>query len=163
MCGRSASKPDSIFVRSRVVRTLARTLQALLSSTQSQAYTIDNDSQPCAGAAVCSCTKTVTSTRFERRLPPGRLEPVFREAFGTFGKAACRLRVTRQTIARWARLTPPPPRWVLDELKDIIQKRVEAVHFAQNELKYYMAEPPRPPRKLSGCCAGYQRREKRAW
>jgi hypothetical protein len=105
---------------------------------------------------------SVALSRFERRLPPGRLEPVFKEAFGTYGAAARHLKVSRQTIARWRRQKPHPPRWVLDELTGIIQKRVEAVHFAQNELKYYMAEPPKPPRKLSGCCAGYERNVK-AW
>lgn len=35
---------------------------------------------------------SVTSSRFERRLAPGRLEPVFKTAFGSFGKAAARAR-----------------------------------------------------------------------
>ena len=38
---------------------------------------------------MAACSRTVTSSRFERRLPPGKLEPVFKMAFGTFGKAAC--------------------------------------------------------------------------
>jgi hypothetical protein len=84
-------------------------------------------------------------------------------AYGTFGKAAAHLRVTRQTIARWARETPPPPSWVLDALKGPIQKKVEEAHSAQFELNYSLKLPPRPPRKLSGCCAQYARREKRPW
>ena len=114
-------------------------------------------------AAETPRSDSVTSSRFERRLPPGKLEPVFKTAFGTFGKAAARLGVTRQTIARWARLTPPPPRWVLEALKDPIQKNVEEAHAAQFELNILLKRPPEPRRELSGCCAGYERREKRSW
>jgi hypothetical protein len=96
-------------------------------------------------------------------LPPGKLEPVFKVAFGTFGKAAAHFKVSRQTIARWARLRPPPPRWVLDALVDPVQEKVSAAHAAQFELNIQLKLPPRPPRKLSGCCARYQPREKRPW
>jgi len=109
------------------------------------------------------CSRTVTSSRFERRLPPGKLEQVFKMAFGTFGKAAVRLHVTPQTIARWARLSPPPPAWVLDALKDPIQRTVTAAHAAQFELNLLLQQPPRPPRKLSGCCARYERTPARRW
>jgi hypothetical protein len=102
-------------------------------------------------------SETVTPSRFERRLPPGRLEEPFKKAYGTFGKAAHRLGVTRQTIARWARLTPPPPRLVAETMKALLQRNVEAAHEAQNELNYYLAESHRPPRKLSGCCARFER------
>jgi hypothetical protein len=104
-----------------------------------------------------SRSNSVTSPRFERRLPLGRLEPIFKAAFGTFGKAAAHLGVTRQTIAHWARLAPPPPGWVLEALKGPVQKKVEEAHAAQFELNLLLKQPPKPPRKLSGCCARYAR------
>jgi hypothetical protein len=110
-----------------------------------------------------SCCDTVTPSRFERRLPPGRLEPIFKAAFGTFGKAAVHLGVARQTIARWARLTPPPPRWVLDALKDPVQQKIAQAHAAEFELNILLKSPLPPPRPLSGCTAKYARREKRPW
>jgi hypothetical protein len=108
-------------------------------------------------------SKTVTSSRFERRLPPGKLEPVFKAAFGTFGKAAVHFGVSRQTITRWARLAPPPPRWVLDALKGPVQKKVEEAHAAQFELNLLLKQPPRPPRPLSGCTAKYARKPAKHW
>jgi hypothetical protein len=81
-------------------------------------------------------------------------------AFGTFGKAAVHFGVTRQTIARWARLEPPPPGWVLDALTGLIQKKVEEAHAAQFELNLLIKQPTRPLRKLSGCCAHYARNAK---
>jgi hypothetical protein len=38
---------------------------------------------------------------------------------------------------------------------------VEQVHEAQDDLRRYRAQPPKPPRKLSGCCAGYGRKLKK--
>jgi hypothetical protein len=110
-----------------------------------------------------SRSKPVTSSRFERRSPPGKLEPLFKVAYGTFGKAAAHLGVTRQTIAHWARLAPPPPGWVLDALTGPIQKKVEEAHAAQFELNLLLKQPPKPPRKLSGCCAGYARKPAKHW
>jgi hypothetical protein len=88
---------------------------------------------------------------------------VFKKAFGTFGKAAEYFKVTRRTIARWARLTPHPPRWVAEAMQDLLQKNVEAAHEAQNELKYYLAEPARPLRRLTGATARYQRKSPKPW
>ena len=82
---------------------------------------------------------------------------MFKAAFGTFGKAAVRLHVTPQTIGRWARLSPPPPSWVLDALKDPVQEKIRQDHAAQDYLNLLLQQPPRPPRKLSGCCARYER------
>jgi hypothetical protein len=50
---------------------------------------------------------------------------------------------------------------VADVLTDLVQKTVEQVHQAQDDLRRYRAEPPKPPRKLSGCCAGYGRKLKK--
>jgi hypothetical protein len=109
------------------------------------------------------CSKTVTPSRFERRLPPGELEAAFKFAFGSFGKAGAYFHVTRQTIARWARLSPFPPPHVLDVLKDIIQQRMSAANDARNELNLLLQRPPRPPRPLSGCTAKYTRVPAKGW
>jgi len=61
------------------------------------------------------------------------------------------------TVWRWRHDKSPLPKSVSDDLAGLIQKRVEEVHLAQNELRYFLAEPPRLPRKLSGCCARYSR------
>ena len=106
---------------------------------------------------------TVTSSRFERRAPPGRHDLLFRVVFGSDGAAARHYRITRMTVWRWRHDRSPLPRSVSDDLASLVQKKVEEAHLAQNELKYYLAEPPKPPRKLSGCCARYARREKRPW
>lgn len=82
-------------------------------------------------------------------------------AFGTDGAAARRLGVTRMTIWRWRHGWAPIPKRVLNELRDLLQTRVEEAHVAQNELRDILALPPRPPRKLSGCCAGLHRRVKK--
>jgi hypothetical protein len=110
-----------------------------------------------------SCSELLTSPRFERRTPPGRHDLLFKVVFGSVGAAARRYRTSRMTIWRWRHGKSPLPRSVSDDLAGLVQKKVEEAHQAQNELKYYLAEPPRPPRKLSGCCAQYARREKRPW
>jgi hypothetical protein len=44
---------------------------------------------------------TVTSSRFERRLPGGQHKAAFKLAFGSYGAAARALHVSRMTIWRW--------------------------------------------------------------
>jgi hypothetical protein len=99
----------------------------------------------------------MTPSPFERRSPPTELELVFKTAFGTLGKAAAYFGFSRQTIGRWTRLKPPPPPWVLDALKEPVHKKVHQAHAAQDYLNLLMRQPSRPPRKLSGCCARYER------
>jgi hypothetical protein len=67
------------------------------------------------------------------------------------------------TIWRWRHDKAPLPDWVSKILPDLIQEKVAEAHQAQSELKYYLAQPPRPPRKLSGCTARYQRKPAKAW
>jgi hypothetical protein len=112
---------------------------------------------------VSSRPNTVTPSRFERRLPPGELEPTFKFAFGTFGKAAAYFHVTRRSIARWARLSPFPPRHVLDALKDMVQKKISAGGEIRTELNLLLQRPSRPPRPLSGCTAKYARIPAKDW
>jgi len=106
---------------------------------------------------------TVTSPRFERRAPPGRHDLLFKVVFGTDGAAARHYRTTRMTVWRWRHDKSPLPKAVSDDLAGLVQKKVEEAHQAQNELKYFLAEPPKPPRPLSGCTAKYARRDKRPW
>jgi hypothetical protein len=46
-------------------------------------------------------------------------------------------------------------------LPDLLQAKVAEAHEAQQDFKYFLREPPKPLRPLSGCCAGYQRRLKK--
>jgi hypothetical protein len=40
---------------------------------------------------------------------------------------------------------------------DLLQAKVAEACAARQEFGYFLQEPPKPPRKLSGCCAGRQR------
>jgi hypothetical protein len=108
-----------------------------------------------------SCSELVTSSPFERRLPGGRLDRVFKVAFGSNAAAARWLRVSRMSVWRWRHDRSPLPTWVADILADLIQTKVIEAHAAQDQLRDFRALPPRPPRKLTGCCAGLHRRAKR--
>jgi hypothetical protein len=98
-------------------------------------------------------SETVTSSRFERRLPVGRHDILFRVAFGSDAAAARALRVSRMTVWRWRHDRTPLPGRVLEALPDLIQTKVVEAHLAQTELRYFLALPPKPARKISGCCA----------
>jgi hypothetical protein len=98
----------------------------------------------------------VTTSRFERRLPGGRHDIIFRVAFGSDSAAARALRVSRMTIWRWRHDRAPLSNRVMEVLPDLIQAKVAEAHLAQTELGYFLALPPKPPRKLSGCCAVYR-------
>jgi hypothetical protein len=105
-------------------------------------------------------TGFATSSRFERRLPRGRHDLAFKVAFGGDGAAARYFGVSRTSIWRWRRDRAPLPARVIKVLTDLIQAKVVEAHEAQTQFSYFLREPPRPPRKLSGCCAGYGRRLK---
>jgi hypothetical protein len=102
-------------------------------------------------------SETVTSSRFERRLPNGRHDVFFKVAFGSDAAAARALRVSKMTIWRWRHERAPLPRWAVEVLSDRIEDKVAEAHRAQTELTQFMGMPPKPPRKLSGCCAMYRR------
>jgi hypothetical protein len=104
---------------------------------------------------------TVTTPRFERRLPGGQHDLAFRVAFNSRAAAARALRVSQMTIWRWCHDRSPLPRYVAEILADVIRNKVLEVHAAQNHLRDLLALPPKPPRPLSGCCAGLHRRAKR--
>src|SRR5262249_25778272 len=101
---------------------------------------------------------TVTTSRFERRLPGGRHKLAFKVAFGSYGAAARALHVSRMTIWRWCHDLSPLPRSVAETLADVIQNKILEVHAAKNHLRDFLALPEKLPRPLSGCCEGLHRR-----
>jgi hypothetical protein len=103
---------------------------------------------------------SATSSRFQRRLPAGRHNLAFKVAFGGDGKAAQAFKVSRMTIWRWRHDRAPLPKWVADILSDLVHNKVLEAHEAQDQLRNFLREPPKP-RPLSGCCAGRYRRPKR--
>jgi hypothetical protein len=105
-----------------------------------------------------SRSESVTPSRFERRQPAGRHDLLFKVVFGGDGTAAKVFRVSRMTVWRWRHERAPLPPHVIATLGELVQRRVAEAHEAQTELRYFLQEPPRPPRRLSGCCARYQRR-----
>jgi len=109
-----------------------------------------------------ACSESLTPSRFERRVRSGRHDLAFRVAFGTLGKAAKYFRVSFMTVWRWCHDRTALPSWVAEALADLVHQKVVEAHEAQNRLQDFRREPPKPPRPLSGCCAGYERRPKDA-
>jgi hypothetical protein len=105
--------------------------------------------------------ETVTRSRFERRLPGGRHDLAFKVAFGSDAVVARCLKVSRMTVWRWRHDRTPLPKRVIKLMPDLIQAKVAEAHEAQTQFGHFLREPPKPPRKLSGCCAGRYRRAKR--
>jgi hypothetical protein len=103
----------------------------------------------------------VTSSRFERRLPGGRHDLLFKVVFGGNAVAARFFRVSKMTIWRWRHDKAPLPKRVIDALPELLQQRVAEAHLAQTEFRYFLLEPPKPIRPLSGCCAGRHRKIKK--
>src|SRR6516165_1766019 len=108
-----------------------------------------------------SSSGSVTSSRFERRLPGGQHDSLFKVVFGSDTKAARALGVSAMQVWRWRHDRSPLPASVAEILAKLVQSKVMEVHEAQNQLRYFQALPPRPPRPLSGCCSGLHRRAKR--
>jgi hypothetical protein len=50
------------------------------------------------------------------------------------------------------------PDWVSKILAELLQAKVRKAHEAQQDFRYFLLEPPKPRRPLSGCCAGYIRK-----
>jgi hypothetical protein len=100
----------------------------------------------------------VPASRFERRIPAGQHDMLFKVVFGSDAKAARALGYSTMQIWRWRHDRSPLPERVAEILTELIQSKVMEVHEAQNQLRYYLALPPKPPRPLSGACAGYSRK-----
>jgi hypothetical protein len=98
--------------------------------------------------------------RFERRVPGGRHDLIFRVVFGGNAAAARYFRVSPMAVWRWRHDRAPLPEYVVKALQSLVHSKVAEAHQAQQELRYFLALPPRPPRALSGCCWGYIRRPK---
>jgi hypothetical protein len=108
-----------------------------------------------------SCSEPATSSRissrFQRRLPGGRHDLIFRVVFGSDAAAARSLRRSKMTIWRWRHDRSPPPKWVIDILVDLVQRKVADACAARQELNYLRQLPPNPPRPCRAV-AGYSRK-----
>lgn len=110
---------------------------------------------------------SVTSSRFERRLSGGRHDAVFKSIFGPYpdGPAARYFKVSRMRAWRWRHDRSSLPEWVSKILAELLQAKIREAHEAQQEFRYFLLEPPKPPRKLTGCCANFTRKSEipRLW
>ena len=117
--------------------------------------------QPHWNRSMPSSFDSVTPSFFQRRLPEGKCDLIFKVAFGSNSAGARDLAVSRMTVWRWRNGQATIPKSVLDKLGDRLQTKVEEAHAAQNKLRDILALPPKPPRPLSGCCAGRHRKIKK--
>jgi hypothetical protein len=106
-------------------------------------------------------SEPVTPSRFERRLPGGKHDLIFKVAFGSDGAAARVFRVSRMTIWRWRHEQAAIPKRVLDDLRGRLQTKVEEARAAQDDFDNFLKLPAKPPRPLSGCCAGLHRKTRK--
>jgi hypothetical protein len=104
---------------------------------------------------------TVTSSRFERKMPGGRHDLAFKVALGSDSKVARYFKVGRMQAWRWRHDRAILPERVIKALPDLLQAKVTEAHEAQDRFRYFLREPPKPPRRLSGCCMGYGRKLKK--
>ena len=72
--------------------------------------------QPRCSSNMPSRFQPVTISRFERRLPGGRHDVLFRVVFGSDGSAARYFQVSRMTVWRWRHDKAPLPKRVLEAL-----------------------------------------------
>jgi hypothetical protein len=86
---------------------------------------------------------TVTLSRFQRRLPAGRHDLVFKIAFGSDAAAARLLGVSKMAVWRWRHDRSPLPVSVIKVVRDLLQAKVAETHQAQQDFRYFLAEPPR--------------------
>src|ERR1700674_31763 len=107
------------------------------------------------------CSDTITPSRFEARVSPGQHSLAFKVAFGSDAAAARYFKVSRMAIWRWRHDRTALPRCVAEILTEIMRDRLRDVLAAQQHLKWFLDRPPAPPRKLSGCCAGHERKPRR--
>jgi hypothetical protein len=95
---------------------------------------------------VSSRSHSVTlSSRFKRRLPTGRHDFVFKAVFGSYAAAARFFRVSKMTIWRWCHDRDPLPESVIRAMPNLLQGKVAEAHQAQQDFRYFLAEPPSGP------------------
>jgi hypothetical protein len=120
----------------------------------------ERPAQPHTATEMLSCSELVTSpqisSRFQRRLPGGRYDLIFKVAFGSDAAAARSLGRSKMQIWRYRHGQSPVPKWITDVLVLLVQKKVEQACAARQELNYFRQLPPKPPRPLTGCCARYR-------
>jgi hypothetical protein len=104
---------------------------------------------------------SVTPSRFERKMPGGRHDLAFKVALGSDAAVGRYFGVSRMQAWRWRHDRADLPQHVTKALPDLIQAKVAEAHLAQTEFDHFLREPPRPPRRLSGCCAAYGRKLKK--
>jgi hypothetical protein len=85
-------------------------------------------------------------------LPGGRHDLLLGVVFGSDAKAARAFKVSKMTVWRW-RHAHHIPDWVANILGGLVHTKVAEAHEAEQQLRWYRQEPPKPPRKLSGCCS----------
>ena len=88
---------------------------------------------------------TVTLSRFQRRLPAGRHDLVFKVVFGSYAAAARFFRVSRMSVWRWCHDRSPLPEFVVRTLPNLLQAKVTEAHEAQQEFRGFLVEPPSGP------------------
>ena len=86
--------------------------------------------------------RSVTSSRFERRVPAGRHDRVFEVVFGSNAAAARFFSVSKMQVWRWRHDRSPLPEPVIRALPDLLQKKVAEAHEAQQDFRFFLAEPP---------------------
>ena len=86
--------------------------------------------------------RSVTSSQFKRRVPAGRHDLLFQVVFGGDGSAARYFKVSRMQVWRWRHDRCPLPVFVLNVLPDLLQAKVAEAHQAQQDFRYFLAEPP---------------------
>jgi hypothetical protein len=86
--------------------------------------------------------RPVTPSPFERRIPGGRLDLIFRVAYGSTAAAARSLRVSRMRVWRWCHDRSALPEWVADVLAHLVHEKVREAHDAQDRLRESRGPPP---------------------
>jgi hypothetical protein len=96
---------------------------------------------------------------FKQSSPPRDLDRLFRELFGSYGRAARHFGVSRVQLWSWRRGAPLPAK-VRDALPELLQKhRAAAIELEQIGKQYLWQTRDRPQRPLQGVCEFRRRRQ----
>jgi hypothetical protein len=86
--------------------------------------------------------RSLTSSRFERRVPAGRHDRVFEVVFGSNAAAARIFGVTKMQVWRWRHDRSPLPERVIRAMPDLLQNRVAEACEARQAFRDFLCEPP---------------------